>query len=377
MKFLLIEEGDVYTPEPVGSPAILVGYGKIARVGPAAAEAITAAGFECEVIDASNAYVIPGLVDPHEHIVGAGGEQGYSTRTPDIQVSELITSGITTVVGCLGTDAVSRHLETQLVKTRQLDEDGITAYMYTGAFRVPVPTLTGLVTDDIAMIDKVLGVGEVAISDSRSTHPTLHELARMVSEAGVGGDLGGKAGVSHFHTGPGKHRLKILHELLDGFEVEAKRLYATHIERTPELLQDAIKLAKRGGYCDMDAVEPGIGKHILSWINGGGPPAHLSISSDAHASGSAHRLYEEFVACVREHGLDMRTTLPFFTKNAANILHPKHKGRLEEGADADIVVLDKGSLAIRHVIAKGEVLLRNHELLKRGKMECLARAPTD
>lgn len=38
-------------------------------------------------IDASQMVAVPGLIDPHEHVAGAGGEAGPASRTPWAQVS--------------------------------------------------------------------------------------------------------------------------------------------------------------------------------------------------------------------------------------------------------------------------------------------------
>ena len=61
---------------------------------------------------------LPGFIDSHVHIIGGGGEGGFGTRTPEINVKTLIESGITSVVGCLGTDSVCRNMETLLAKTK-------------------------------------------------------------------------------------------------------------------------------------------------------------------------------------------------------------------------------------------------------------------
>ena len=61
---------------------------------------------------------------------------------------------------------------------RALDEEGITAFMWSGYYAVPVRTLTGSIERDLLLIDKVIGAGEIAISDHRSTQPTFDEFAR-------------------------------------------------------------------------------------------------------------------------------------------------------------------------------------------------------
>ena len=52
----------------------------------------------------------------HVHLIGGGGEGGYATRTPEIQLTDITTSGVTTVLGLLGTDGVTRHVASLLAK---------------------------------------------------------------------------------------------------------------------------------------------------------------------------------------------------------------------------------------------------------------------
>ena len=214
--FTIIRGGEVFGPEPMGRVDILLAAGKIARVGGETdRKKLEATGLGCEVVDAEGCLVLPGFIDPHQHILGAGGEAGPASRMPEIRIEDILRAGITTVVGILGTDGSTRHLTSLLAKARGLEEQGITTYIYTGNFQVPPPTFMGSVRDDMVVIDKVIGVGEIAIADFRSSKPTVEELARIVSDAVVGGTMSGKAGVAHFHTGAGKEMLGLLHSLLD------------------------------------------------------------------------------------------------------------------------------------------------------------------
>src|SRR5699024_12721805 len=124
---------------------------------------------------------------------------------------------------------------------------------------------------------------EIAISDSRSGQPSLHELAKLVGESRVGGLLSQKAGVTHFHTGPGKEYLSLLHQLLDCYEIPPANLYATHITRSKESLDDAIKLANRGYYVDMSA-DSDTGEWLTYYKEQGGDMNPLTISSESHHS---------------------------------------------------------------------------------------------
>jgi len=358
--FTLIEHGDVYTPAPNGVQSILVCQDTIARIGSVDAAALTALGLPYDRIDARGCIITPGFIDPHQHLIGAAGEAGFASRLPEVALPDIVSAGITTVVGCLGTDTVTRHLSSLLAKARQLQAQGITAYMYTGGFQVPTPTLTSSVMHDLILIDAVIGVGEVAIADRRSSQPSLQELARLVADATVGGMVAGKAGVTHVHVGPGRGRLSLLHDLLDCYDVSAAHLYATHINRSRELMDDAITLARRGAYVDLDTVEADLGQWLHYYRAHDGPLRQLTVSSDAHTlGGSPRKLYQQFVASVRAEGLPLGDVLPLFTCNTARVLHLHRKGRVQVGMDADLLILNAETLAIEHVLARGRQMVRH------------------
>lgn len=201
----LIKNAEVYAPESLGKASILLVDQRIAKIGEVDEEAVKGLGIDYKIVDADGAYAVPGFIDPHVHLIGGGGEGGFATRITEIQLSDMIQSGITTVVGLLGTDGTTRHMTSLLAKARGLEEEGMTTFIYTGNYAVPTTTITSSVKEDIILFDKIIGAAEIAISDSRSGQPSLHELAKIVGEARVGGMLSGKAGVTHFHTGPGRN----------------------------------------------------------------------------------------------------------------------------------------------------------------------------
>lgn len=359
----LIENGEIYAPEPRGPGSVLLFGGRVARVGEIDARAVEALGLELSVIDATGCLVTPGLIDSHEHLTGGSGEKGFSTQTPEIFFSELIGGGITTVVGCLGLDTTTKTMPGLLARAKALREEGLTAFVYTGGYNVPPTTLTGSVRDDIMFIEEVIGAGEVAVSDLRSTEPSARELARLVSDAHAGGLLGGKAGVTHFHVGDGRKRLEPLRALLDEYDVEPAWLYPTHVERSRALMEEAIELTRRGVVIDVDTVEEDLAKWLGFYLERGGDPARLTASSDASIS-SPRTLHEQIQDCVVNHRLPLELALLLVTANTARVLKLDGKGRLNPGADADVLVLRAGSLEIKEVIAGGRRLMRGGEVCK-------------
>ena len=131
--FTLITGGLVYAPQKIGRKDILIAGRIIARI----AEKIELpAQFQPLIIRAKVKTIVPGFVDLHVHLLGGGGEAGPWSRTPEITLSKITRAGVTTVVGLLGTDDVSRRPETHLAKAMQLDQEGISAFVYSGSYQL-------------------------------------------------------------------------------------------------------------------------------------------------------------------------------------------------------------------------------------------------
>lgn len=380
--FTLIKNGDIYAPKYLGKTSILLNGSKIIEIGDLDERQLSSL-FEVDIIDASDMIVSPGIIDPHVHLIGGGGEGGFATRTPEIQLSSIVKAGVTTVVGCLGTDGTTRHMTSLLAKARGLEDEGITAYIYTGNYHVPTPTITSSVKDDVILIDKVIGAGEIAISDSRSAQPSVHEVAKLAAEARVGGLLSKKAGVTHFHVGIGKERLSFLRTLIEDYEIPPANIYATHITRSKELVDEAIDLSHKGAYVDITADDKTAG-----WIdyfkNNGGDMSHLTVSSDGNGSlpvfdekgemtgfgvASQKSLFEQIVIAVKNHEMALSDVLSLVTVNTAAALRLEKKGSIGKGMDADLLLLDKASLAINHVFANGQHMLKDKKVIVKGTFE--------
>ena len=66
-----------------------------------------------------------------------------------------------------------------MAKCKALNSSGMTCYHWCGGYTVPPPTATGSIQRDMVLIDSCLGVGEVAVSDHRSSVPSVQHLANI------------------------------------------------------------------------------------------------------------------------------------------------------------------------------------------------------
>lgn len=393
MSFILIKRGEIYSPEYNGRKDILIADDKIFLIDRNIPEsAANALDRNIKIIDVSKCIVIPGFIDQHVHIDGAGGEGGPQYRTAPIQLTEFIKAGITSVIGLLGTDGVSRSLKALLMKARGLENEGISTYIYTGAYQYPSPTLTGDILSDIMLIDKVIGV-KIALSDHRSSHPTVDELRRVISEARVGGMLAGKAGIVHIHMGSEKSGLRPLFEIVKNTEIPIEQFAPTHLNRNEELFKNAIEFGKMGGYVDVttgvtaENESTGIikaSKAVKRLIENGVSIEKITLSTDGNGSmpefdkkkeivgmlvSSVSSLYKEFIDIIKKEKMPIEDTIRVTSTNIAKHLKLDQKGEIKTGKDADLIALDKNSLQINCVIAKGKIMMENEQIMRFGAFE--------
>lgn len=381
MNITIIRNANVYAPEKLGMKDLLLCNGKIIIVD----EKIELTSVQHAEIDAEGMIVTPGLIDQHVHITGAGGKSGYYSITPEVQPSELINCGTTTVVGLLGTDGITKELTTLYAKCKSLEQYGFGAYMLTSYFAFPPKTITGSVTEDMLFIDKIIGC-KIAISDERSSFPTKQEILRLINQVHVGGLTSGKGGVLHFHLGALESRMQLLLEIARECPTLVKHISPTHVGRTAALFDEAIEFARLGGIIDISTGgtkfdEPY--KIFLKGLEKGVSIDQMTFSSDGNAGMSKkdpetgelvfykapmHLNLQQVQKLVKEGGLPLEDALRPVTTNPARNMTLRTKGHIAPNRDADFCFFDD-ELNLQSVIVGGSVWMQEGKLIKAGNFE--------
>lgn len=370
---LQIKNAHVYAPQDKGIQDVWIAGGKIEAVSKTLP---IINGIDC--IDATGKILTPGLIDRHVHITGGGGEGGFCTQAPAVTASRLIHGGLTTVVGLLGTDGITRSVENLVAKAKALKEQGISVYCMTGAYGYPSTTITDSVQKDIVFVEEIIGC-KLALSDHRSSHVTSEELMHLASDVRVAGMLSKKAGILTLHLGDEKQGLQMVMDILDQTDIPIKTFQPTHVNRNPALLQQAIAFAKRGGTIDItcDSTE-GVYQALMKIKEEGVCMDQVTLSSDGQGSWSKYdaqgnllqigvsdvdTIYKQIVYLVKQKNWSMEDALALGCRNVAKALelYPK-KGVIQKGSDADLLLWDK-DLNLDTVIAQGNILMKNGKLL--------------
>jgi len=378
---------NMYAPQHMGLCHVLVAAGKIVAISDSDIQIDEKLLITDE--DFKGKRLVPGLIDAHAHITGGGGEAGFKTKVPALNLTQYTKAGVTTVIGLLGTDDTTRNTSSVIAQVYALREEGLSAWCYTGGYHIPLSTLTDSVRKDIVHIEPIIGVGELAISDHRSSQPTFDEIARIAGDVHVAGLMTGKAGIIHFHLGDGKRGLDLIEKLITETEIPPRVLNPTHCNRKIKLFEQACELTKKGITIDITAFPPTDSKDEYSaaqsfkrYMAKGLDKTKFTISSDGGGCLPSFNEQGELLQldygrctllsdCIKElldEGYKVDQVLPAFTSNVAQLLRLKNKGQIKVGNDADFVVLDQEN-RIQSVMALGQWHQRNYKTIKFGSFE--------
>lgn len=385
MKITVLKNVHLYDPREIGRRNIVMIHDKIAAV------AEDTQDFErlsqAAVYDCGGMRAVPGFVDLHVHITGAGGEQGPASRVPEANIGEIFASGCTTVLGMLGVDGVSRSNENLITKARALSAEGLTCFVLVSNYALPPKTVTGSIEKDILMIDPVIGV-KCALAEPRASYPTEGELIRMATAVRRGGLLSGKAGLIVFHIGNGPGRMKELLDLARQSIVPLKHLLPTHVnlQWNSELAAQSEEYIRLGGTVDYTAGFSGkdmenTAEAIATHYRKFGNLNSITLSSDSYGScpeldgagnviGMTYATGKYLLAALKkiteDHGIPLEEGLKLLTSNPARVLCLENtKGHIRAGADADLLLLDE-RFQIHTLFAGGMAQVRDGTVLNKG-----------
>jgi beta-aspartyl-dipeptidase (metallo-type) len=350
----------VYAPQKLGKKDILVAGEKIVQIS----DSIQLSGLTFEEFDFDGKILTPGFIDQHVHITGGGGQTGYASLVPEVQMKELTTL---------------------FAKCKALDMDGITAFMLTSYYGLPEKTLMSSVADDLIFIDKVIGC-KLAISDDRCSFPSETEILRLINQVRLGGFTSAKTGILHIHLGALESGLTVLLDIARKYPTLVQHLSPTHVIRTKPLFEQSIQFALLGGMIDISTGgtqfdEPF--KCVLTALELGVPVDSMTFSSDGRGGvrrvdlvtgevtykpAPLHRNFSETVKLVKEGGLPLEKALCLITSSPAKNLKLRDKGLVREGFDADFCLLDS-DLRLTEVFARGQMMMKEGKIVRKGSYE--------
>lgn len=386
----LLRNAECFAPTYLGSQDLLIGGSRILQISPSIS---LATNTPIQELDMRGKWIIPGLVDSLVHITGGGGEDGFASRTPELKLSDAYEAGITTMIGALGTDSLTRTHSNLLAKARELQHGGIHCLCHTGSYHLPVRTLTGSIEQDIVYIPEFIGVGEIAISDHRSSQPDMAAICDVAAQARVAGMISGKAGIVSIHTGDGSSGLKPLLDVANTSDIPLSQFYPTHINRNPTLFNSSMDYLRSGGFIDLTtSTTPEIlasgevkcSQALAALLAEKAPIEQITFSSDGNASlplfdenntlkglqvGRVSSLWDEVRDAIQQENIAPEIALKVATLNPAEVLKLSSKGRLRANGDADLLIIDPDSLAIESVMSQGTWRILDQKILHKGPFE--------
>ncbi len=383
---LLLKGGSLYGPDEMGVNDILVVDERIARIAPDIPAKTNLESLE--VVDLNGKRVTPGFIDHHTHFLGGGGMAGYRTSPPPLPLSAFTRAGVTTAIGCLGGDVTTRSPLALLSKARALKEEGLSVFLWTGGTTEhPIVTFTGRPKLDMLLIEEVIGIGEVSISELGPSIDSLRErasyLAELAAEAWVAAKMTGKSGTLILQVPSEGRALEPVFEILERTQLPITQFIPSHVNSSPGYLKQAVQFGKMGGVVDVGTTHtPDYGfKHgvdaiaaVNELLTNGVSADNITLSSDAHGGSGWNYLpissiLERFRQLILQEEMEFSQALRLLTSTPARIAGlDDRKGHLRPGHDADLLVWDD-SLNLQDVYARGRRMVAAGEPVVLGTWE--------
>jgi beta-aspartyl-dipeptidase (metallo-type) len=266
--------------------------------------------------------------------------------------------------------------------------------MLTGSYWHPSPTVTGSVARDLVYLEPVIGC-KLALSDIRGPHLEGADLAALAAAIRVAALVADKPGFITVHTGVKPAGLDLIFEVVQKHGTRPDMFIPTHINRrNTRLTEQVLELARLGAVVDATCMMslPAEGSAHMSaadfacLADENGLFDRVAFSSDAGGSlpvwnedrsrivsmgiGTPASLLFELSSLVNKKGMPLEKALRPLTTTPARVYGLAGvKGKLKPGADADLLVIDPTAMAVRDVLARGAVMIRNRVIEKKGYFE--------
>lgn len=366
-RFKLLKNLHVYAPEDLGKMDILVYKEEIVKIAQGIKPPLPE---ETQIEDLSDCYGLPGFVDGHVHIIGGGGEGGFFTRTTPASEADFFKAGTTAVIGLLGTDGITRTHRELLGQARKFTHNRLKTFLMTGSYALPMVTLLKDLQEDMVFIPEYIGIGEIAISDHRSSGITTDEFRRILLNARVAGMLSGKSGKAIIHVGGVKTGLALLRQAIAQGDISSHQILPTHISRTSQTLEEGREwINKYDGTVDFTAGAKAA-QSIDAFLKEGIPPEKILCSSDGWGSmpifdakgdflsietAPVDTLQKLFHTLVVEMGHPIQTALKIVSSNVSEFfgIAKEGHGKITENGIANLCVYDR-NLDLKQTLAQGE-----------------------
>jgi len=370
---LLIENAEIFTPaRRIARGSILVRGGRIAALGPAART--RGARGVADVIDGRGLIAVPGFIDIHLH---GGGGADFMDATPEAAARALRThlrKGTTSAVPTLMTashadilaairavraasqgagplpEILGLHLEGPYIAADKRGAQPLDAIRPFAAreMRAYVEAAGPLGIRIVTLAPEKRGAAAlIAFLAARGIVASAGHSSATFAQAAAGIEAGIRHGTHLFNAMTGLlHREPGLAGALLLDDRASVEIIADGMHLHPAVVETVLRLKPRGKVV-----------LVTDATRRAGRGSRPLLTADGKLYGSVITLDVALRNMVRWTGRPLTEILPMLTVNPARVLGiARRKGRLAVGADADVVLLDRG-LNVRRVFLGGREVL--------------------
>lgn len=374
----LLKSCELYSPEKEEICDILLGGNRILAIGK---ELFPQKGLITEIVNCSGYKVFPGLIDPLCFPCGDGNDHGREMLfQPTLFADSAKLAGVSSLIGTLGWNDITRSPDTLLRKTKELCGKQIKAYTYTGGFRGNSAVMTGSIASDLTYIAEIKATGAIGIADHRSGLLSEDIVSTTHAEAEAGAELGEKSAVVVYLLGEEKQHYTSQLNILNKMTPVFRHTMLAGVNRNSEALEAGKKFGMKGlvniaantsGFFQDDAIEAKTA--LKEYLRAGVPIKNIIISSYAGIEAVKPQttnletqygmFYSAFCESISDINIPTDVVAKVFSSNASKIFRLNDAGIIKEGMDADILVSTNDFKPV-HLFIRGTQVLQDRKVVE-------------